>query len=119
MRTDTRTTQYVTRRQAEGKNQREINRCLKRHIAREIYRLFTKPTPTPDGTQLHNRRTQAGIILTQAAHRLDTEPTLISRLERGLYHNHDLATDTSNGSTPDNRLAHDRSVIEASHFRRA
>ena len=92
MRTDARTKEYVARRQAEAKNQREITRCLKRHIAREIYRLLTDPPPTPDGTHLRNRRTQAQITLTQAAHRLDTQPTLISRLERGLYHNHQLAT---------------------------
>ena len=83
---------YVARRQAEAKNQPEITRCLKRHIAREIYRLLTNPPPTPDGTDLRHHRTQAQITLTQAAHRLDTQPTLISRLERGLHHNHQLAT---------------------------
>ena len=37
MRTDARTREYVARRTAEGKNRREIMRCLKRYIAREIY----------------------------------------------------------------------------------
>jgi transposase len=41
---DPRTRAYVTRRQAEGKTTKEIIRCLKRHIAREIYRLLTTPT---------------------------------------------------------------------------
>ena len=92
MRHDPRTKEYVTRRQADGKTQTEITRCLKRHIAREIYHLLTDPPPTPHGTDLRHHRTQARITLTQAAHRLDTQPTLISRLERGLYHNHQLAT---------------------------
>jgi hypothetical protein len=29
---------YVARRTAEGKNPREIRRCLKRYIARQLYR---------------------------------------------------------------------------------
>jgi transposase len=37
MRCDPTTKTYVARRQAEGKTKREIIRCLKRYIAREIY----------------------------------------------------------------------------------
>jgi transposase len=40
MRHDQRTREYVARRTAEGKSKREIMRCLKRYIAREIYRLL-------------------------------------------------------------------------------
>ena len=40
MRHDQRTKEYVARRTAEGKSKREIIRCLKRYIAREIYRLL-------------------------------------------------------------------------------
>ncbi|MFL5513662.1 MAG: IS110 family transposase [Gemmatimonadales bacterium] len=40
MRHDQRTRDYVARRTAEGKSKREIMRCLKRYIAREIYRLL-------------------------------------------------------------------------------
>jgi transposase len=43
---DPRTRAYATRRQAEGKTTKEIIRCLKRHIAREIYRLLVSPAPT-------------------------------------------------------------------------
>ena len=92
MRHDPRTKEYVTRRQAEGKTRPEILRCLKRHIAREVYHLLTDPPPTPDGTDLRHHRTQARITLTHAAHRLDTQPTVLSQLERGLHHNHQLAT---------------------------
>jgi transposase len=42
---DERTRGYVARRTAEGKSKREIIRCLKRFIAREIYRTLTA-TPT-------------------------------------------------------------------------
>jgi transposase len=40
---------YVARRIAEGKSSREIRRCLKRYIARQLYRTLTAAmTPTPD-----------------------------------------------------------------------
>ena len=38
MRMDPRTRTYVERRTGEGRTQREIRRCLKRYLAREIYR---------------------------------------------------------------------------------
>jgi transposase len=40
---DPATRAYVTRRTTEGKTKKEIIRCLKRHIAREIYKLLTSP----------------------------------------------------------------------------
>jgi transposase len=40
MRRDRRTQKYVARRTAEGKSKREIIRCLKRYIAREVYRVL-------------------------------------------------------------------------------
>ena len=40
---------YVARRTAEGKTTREIRRCLKRYIARELYRtLATAMTPAAE-----------------------------------------------------------------------
>ena len=54
MRTDQRTRDYVARRLAEGKTKREIMRCLKRFVAREIYHVLTA-TPAgapPVGTQI-------------------------------------------------------------------
>ncbi len=39
---------YVTRRQAEGLTKREIIRCLKRYVAREVFRAL--PRPALDGT---------------------------------------------------------------------
>ena len=47
---DPRTRAYVAKRQADGKTTKEIIRCLKRHIAREIYRLLTTPAALPRTT---------------------------------------------------------------------
>ena len=92
MRTDTATEGYVARRKAEGKNRKEVIRCLKRHIAREIYQLLTNPPPTPKCASLRNQRQQGGITLTQAVRALRTHPARISTLEHGRDHNHHLAT---------------------------
>jgi transposase len=40
---DARTRAYADRRRAEGKTDREIKRCLKRYIARELYRRLESP----------------------------------------------------------------------------
>jgi transposase len=40
---DPATRAYVARRTTEGKTKKEIIRCLKRHVAREIYKLLTQP----------------------------------------------------------------------------
>ena len=37
---DRRTQEYVARRTQEGKSKREIIRCLKRYVAREVYGLL-------------------------------------------------------------------------------
>ena len=47
MRTCPRTRAYVARRTAEGKTPREIRRCLKRYIARELYRQLTRTMNPP------------------------------------------------------------------------
>lgn len=44
MRSDERTRAYVLRRTADGLSKKDIMRCLKRAIAREIYRELTRPT---------------------------------------------------------------------------
>ena len=45
---DRRTKEYVARRTAEGKSRREIVRCLKRYVAREVYRVLV-PAASPSG----------------------------------------------------------------------
>ena len=96
---DQRSRDYAARRRAEGKTRREIVRCLKRHIAREIYRLLTNPPAVPHGADLRQQRHQAKITLTTAAQALDTHPGRISALERGNHHNSDLATRYQNWLT--------------------
>ena len=50
---DKRTRAYVERRTKEGKSKKEIIRCLKRYIAREVYRILASlslnklPVPVP------------------------------------------------------------------------
>jgi hypothetical protein len=42
MKHDPRTIEYVQRRPKEGRTQREITRCLKRYVAREIFPIVTR-----------------------------------------------------------------------------
>lgn len=82
---------YVARRTTEGKTKAEIIRCLKRYVAREIYQVITNPPTIADGHQIRQRRLQAGITLTALANTLDIAPIRLSRVERGLDFNNDLA----------------------------
>ena len=47
MRYDERTRRYVARRTAEGKTKREITRCLKRYVAREVHRVLVSEVSSP------------------------------------------------------------------------
>ena len=57
MRRDTRTQEYVARRTPEGKSKREIIRCLKRYVAREVYRVLiscgSRSLPTGSKNEAH------------------------------------------------------------------
>jgi transposase len=44
------TRRYVARRRAEGKSEREIRRCLKRTVARQLYRLLERTAADPAGS---------------------------------------------------------------------
>jgi len=88
---DPATKTYVERRAAEGKNLREIVRCLKRHVAREVYRHLVRPESVPAGSDLRAARLDARISLQTVADALGSWPTRISELERGLKHDTSLA----------------------------
>jgi hypothetical protein len=88
---DPNTKDYAARRRAEGKTDREIIRCLKRYVAREVYRLIIDPASVPAGADLRAARTAAGISLVTVGEALGTWPGRISQLERGLTHNTELA----------------------------
>lgn len=83
---------YLKRRREEGKTDREILRCLKRYIAREVFHLLTEPDILPSGDQLRQMRCAAHVSLATAAAHLDTSAMRLSRLERGALHHRDLAT---------------------------
>ncbi len=54
---DPRTKAYITKKTAEGKTMLEAIRCLKRHIANDVYRVITNPPTVPDITNLRPTRT--------------------------------------------------------------
>jgi transposase len=83
MTNDKRTKNYVARRRAEGKTTKEIMRCLKRYIAREIYNQLLNPQPAPDAGTLRALRKTKNITLQAAADALHVWPSSLSRLERG------------------------------------
>lgn len=87
---DQKTKAYVTKRTEEGKSKREIMRCLKRYVAREIYRQITNPTPAPAVADLRPSRHELGITLQKAPDGLDEWPSTLSRLERGRTRNDHL-----------------------------
>ncbi|MEC5182360.1 transposase [Arthrobacter sp. CG_A4] len=84
MATDPETKEYVAKRSSEGKTKKDILRCLKRTIAREVFHLITNPQPVISGPELRHRRQELGLTLTEAALLLDCDPNRISRLERGI-----------------------------------
>ncbi|WP_241709038.1 IS110 family transposase [Arthrobacter bambusae] len=90
MRWDSRTRAYVARRRQEGKSTKEIMRCLKRYVARELYEQLLHPHPGPDPGTLRTVRTAKHLTLQQAADALHVWPTTLSRLERGLSHDNDF-----------------------------
>lgn len=81
---DARTKTYVSKRRQEGKSSKEIIRCLKRYIAREIYDQLLHPHPAPAAGELRALRTAKNITLQAAADTLHIWPSTLSRFERGL-----------------------------------
>jgi transposase len=64
------TRSYVARRRSEGLSTREIIRCLKRYIVREIYQTITATsTLAPRGPELRTRRHELALPLRVAATR--------------------------------------------------
>ena len=84
---------YVARHTTQGKSRREIMRCLKGYIAREVFQLLTNPHPFPLGQDLRRICTAAGINHTDVATGLGSWPIRISELERGFCFDAHLAAD--------------------------
>ncbi len=55
---DDRTRAYMARRTAEGKSKREVIRCLKRYVARELYREIRKISAEPTSVSLPDEISQ-------------------------------------------------------------
>lgn len=86
-----RTRDYVNRRRAQGRTTREIIRCLKRAIAREIFTLLTTQVEVPRVDDLRPLRQQRGLSLTKVAEHFGVWPAVISTIERGTRRNDEFA----------------------------
>ncbi|HEY1278313.1 MAG TPA: IS110 family transposase [Acidimicrobiales bacterium] len=92
MRHDPATRAYVARRRAEGKTGKEIMRCLKRFVAREVFQALTNPpADLPTGHELRQLRLQLGLSLAAVCNAVGTTPTRLSNIERGHVHDTRLA----------------------------
>lgn len=88
-----RTRDYVERKRAEGRSTREIMRCLKRAIAREVFTLLTKPVEVPRIDDLRPLRQSRGLSLTKVAEHFGIWPAKVSGIERGVYRDDEFADD--------------------------
>lgn len=82
---------YVHRQRAKGRSSKEILRCLKRAIAREIFKYLTRTITVPAIDDLRPLRQSKNITLANAAHHFGVWPAHISTLERGTRRDDDLA----------------------------
>lgn len=80
---DQRTKDYAGRKLAEGRGKKEILRCLKRAIAREVFTLLTKPVTIPRIDDLRPLRQALGISMETVAKHFQIWPARISDIERG------------------------------------
>jgi hypothetical protein len=85
------TRDYVQRQAANGRTKKEILRLLKRAIAREIFRLLTRPDAIDDYRDLRPARHAKNITLTNVATLFGVPLITVSRLERGHQRNDTLA----------------------------
>ena len=89
---DERTRRYIAKKTSEGMSKREAVRCLCRYIAREVFKLLTRPQGTPcDQGGLAARRKALGISQAQAAQATGLTRSKVGRLERLVeYHTESL-----------------------------
>ena len=79
-----RTTAYFDKRRAEGLSDRDIIRCLKRHVANEIFVTLTDPNlAPPTGPLLRQQRQALGLPITVLADTLGVPYQRLRRLEIG------------------------------------
>jgi transposase len=85
------TRDYVERQLAKGRTKKDILRLLKRAIAREIFRLLTRPISLDDYQDLRPARQAKNLTLATVATHFGVPIITISRLERGCQRNDTLA----------------------------
>lgn len=88
---DPRTRDYVARQLTAGRSKKDILRLLKRAIAREMFKHLTAPCPIDDYSDLRPTRQARNITLATVAEHFAVWPNDISRLERGLRRDDNLA----------------------------
>ena len=88
---DSRTRAYAAKKRAEGKTAKDVLRCLKRAISREVYRHLISPCPVPDNGDLRPLRQATGHTLTEVARHFGAWPARISDIERGKRRDDDFA----------------------------
>ena len=86
-----RTRDYVARKRALGHSNKEIIRCLKRALAREVFTLLTTIVEVPVTDDLRPLRQARKLSLTTVAEHFNVWPATISKLERGKHRDDDLA----------------------------
>lgn len=89
---DPATRRYAQRRAADGKTTKDVIRCLKRAICREVYHLIVNPPQAIDPAALRDRRRAAGLTLQTAADALGCSIQKLSYLERGITQNRQTLT---------------------------
>lgn len=87
-----RTRDYVAKKRAEGRTTKEIIRCLKRAIAREIFTILTKVIDVPKIDDLRPLRKARGMSIETVAKHFTVWPMQISAIERGKRRDDDFAT---------------------------
>jgi transposase len=88
---DPATKAYAAKLHNSGKSTKDILRCLKRAIARQVWHLLVHPEPVPEIDDLRPLRQAKGLLLRHAADHFGVWPAVISTLERGKSRNDDLA----------------------------
>ena len=86
-----RTRDYVARKRELGHSTKEILRCLKRAIAREVFTLLTTKVALPSIDDLRPLRQARNLSLGSVAEHFNVWPSKISRLERGTLRDDALA----------------------------
>ncbi len=81
---------YIKKKTTEGKTKLEAIRCLKRHIANELYAMIIDPPAVSDITDLRPTRLARGLSLQTVADHFGVWPMHISTIERGKRRDDDL-----------------------------